>query len=82
MFSMKIQNHIHRLRKFDTNICTEFYYYTLWLYKHIGRINGIGIGLQGLSSNRLHSLIVPFPPFDEQKRIVAKLKELLSVLDE
>ena len=80
-YDMRIQNHIHRLRRYSTNICTEFYYYLLWLYKQTGRINGIGIGLQGFSSNRVHSLIVPFAPYAEAERVVNVIRQAFSVLD-
>ena len=79
-YDMRIQNHIHRLRRFSTKICTEFYYYLLRLYKQTGRINGIGIGLQGFSSKRVHSLIVPLPPLAEQERIVNQLNELFATM--
>ena len=77
---MRIQNHIHRLRTYIP-IETEFYYFTLYLYKAIGIIAGNGIGLQGLSSNKLHSILVPLPPLTEQKNIVHKIKELLYSLE-
>lgn len=80
-YDMRIQNHIHRLRKYSENICTEFYYYLLWFYKQTDRINGIGIGLQGFSSKRVHSLIVPLPPYDEAVRIVEKITQSFSILD-
>ena len=80
-YGMRIQNHIHRLRGYINDINSYFYYYVMRMYKHSGKINGIGIGLQGLSSNKLHSLIIPLPPLAEQKRIVAKLDELNALLD-
>ncbi len=80
-YDIRIQNHIHRLRKYSANICTEFYYYLLWLYKQSGRIDGIGIGLQGFSSKRVHSLIVPLAPYDEAVRVVEIIKQAISLLN-
>ena len=72
---IRIQNHIHRLRAY-VEVCTEYYYYIFFLYKHAGWIGGKGIGIKGLSANALHSLIFPLPPLHEQQRIVTKLKML------
>ena len=80
-YDMRIQNHIHRLRKYSDSVCTEFYYYLLWLYKQTGRINGIGIGLQGFSSKRVHSLVVPLVPYNEAIRVVEIIKQAFSDLD-
>ena len=77
---MRIQNHIHRLRPF-ANVCVEYFYYIFNLYKGAGWIAGKGIGIQGLSSNALHAIIAPLPPVAEQKRIVAKLEEILPLID-
>jgi len=74
-YDIRIQNHIHRLRAY-TPICTEYYYYLFYLYKHVGWIGGKGIGIQGLSSNALHALLFPLPPIAEQERIVAKIKTI------
>lgn len=58
-YEMRIQNHIHRLRPYVEDICVRFYYYVMMYYKNNGLISGRGIGLQGLSSKRLHSILVP-----------------------
>ena len=76
-YDIRIQNHIHRLRAY-TPICTMFVYYTLYLYKHTGVIGGKGIGIQGLSSNALHKLLLPLPSIAEQKRIVDKVEFVIA----
>ena len=77
---IRIQNHIHRLRAY-AELCTEYYYYIFFLYKHAGWIGGKGIGIKGLSANALHALLFPLPPLHEQQRIVAKLKTFKPFLD-
>ena len=77
---MRIQNHIHRLRPYSS-IIIEYFYYVFYLYKNAGLISGNGIGIQGLSANALHVLKAPLPPLPEQKRIVAKIEELLPYID-
>ena len=74
-YDIRIQNHIHRLRAY-VPVCTEYYYYIFYLYKHVGKIGGKGIGIQGLSANALHSLLFPLPPIEEQQRIVKKISEI------
>ncbi|UWO50145.1 restriction endonuclease subunit S [Eshraghiella crossota] len=77
---IRIQNHLHRLRAYDY-IQTAFYYYVLYAFKLSGKISGNGIGLQGLSSNALHNIIVPVPPIEEQKNIVMSIEKLMLSID-
>ena len=79
-YDICIQNHIHRLRP-KIDLCVPFYYYTLAYLKENNLIGGKGIGLLGLSSNALHKIEMPLPPLTEQQRIVQKIEELFSVLD-
>ena len=79
-YPMCIQNHIHRLRAY-VPVCTRFFYYLLDLYKHAGWIGGKGIGIQGLSSNAIHSLLFPLPPLAEQYRIVDAIDTLQPYTD-
>lgn len=78
---IRIQNHIHRLRPYG-NINCKFYYYIFYLYKINKKINGNGIGLQGLSANTLHSIIVPLPPISEQCKIIEQIDYLFSLIED
>ncbi len=74
---MYIQNHIHRLRAYS-NVCTKYFYYIFFFFKTSGIIGGKGIGIQGLSANTLHNILIPIPPLEEQKRIVEALDNVLA----
>ncbi|MBS6063701.1 MAG: restriction endonuclease subunit S [Peptostreptococcaceae bacterium] len=76
---IRIQNHIHRLRGYDS-LSNRFYYYVLYLWKFQERIGGHGIGLQGLSSKALHNIFVPLPPIREQFAIVEKLDLIFNYI--
>lgn len=80
--NIMIQNHLHRLRPIANEIHTSLYYHVFRLYKYKDLIGGKGIALQGFSSKSLHQLVIPLPPANEQKHIVAKIEELYSVLDD
>ena len=77
---MRIQNHIHKLRPY-VKVNSQFFSYVFYLYKASGLIGGKGIGIKGLSTNAIHIIKIPLPPLEEQKRIVAKIEELLPQID-
>jgi len=85
-YDIMLQNHIHRLRP-KTELCIRYYYYVLWFLKKSDyfTLAGKGIGLQGLSSNALHNIDVPFPSEPEQKEIVnfldKKCSEINTMID-
>lgn len=78
-YDIRIQNHIHRLRPL-IDISVNFYYLIFFLYKNSNSIEGRGIGLQGLSANRLKSLIVPLPPYKEQLKIVDAINKVFGLV--
>ena len=78
-YDIRIQNHIHRLRPL-IDISVNFYYLIFFLYKNSNSIEGRGIGLQGLSANRLKSLIVPLPPYKEQLKIVDAVNKIFGLV--
>ncbi|MBQ6398782.1 MAG: restriction endonuclease subunit S [Clostridia bacterium] len=79
-YDICFQNHIHRLRPY-LPLIEEFYYYIFRFYRENGFIKAKGTAMPGLSSIVLHQLIIPLPPLAEQKRIVAKLEELLPLCE-
>lgn len=76
------QNALHRVR-FYGQIVPNFYLYVLHLYKGIGIISKYckGVTIKHLVQNALYAMPLPLPPVAEQKRIVAKIEELLPYLD-
>lgn len=79
-YSMRIQNHIHKLRPYY-KLSIDFYYNVLFLYKNSGLIGGKGIGIQGLSSNALHNIFIPLPSYNEQLNIVNTTNRLIDYLN-
>ena len=79
-YDICLQNHVHRLRPCINGIC-EYVYYFIYLLKESNNLASVGTAMPGLSANRLKGLLLPFPPLSEQKRVVAKLSELLPLLE-
>ena len=79
-YDICLQNHIHRLRPCVSGIC-EYVYYFIYLLKESNNLASVGTAMPGLSANRLKGLLLPFPPLSEQRRIVAKLAELLPQIE-
>ena len=79
-YDMCFQNHIHRLRSY-VKVEEKYFYYVFRLYRETGMMKSQGTAMPGLSSKVLHELTIPLPPLAEQKRIVAKLEELLPLCE-
>ena len=78
-YDICLQNHVHRLRPCVNGIC-EYVYHFIYLLKESNNLASVGTAMPGLSANRLKGLLLPLPPLPEQKRIVAKLEELLPLI--
>jgi type I restriction enzyme S subunit len=64
------------------------YYLVIWLNSPIGREKcsantyGVGHSQGNLNLSLINNFVIPLPPFNEQKRIVAKVRQLLILCDE
>ena len=77
------QNHIHRARFY----CDIDPYYAYRFFEKLnatGEINQYrqGVGISNMSGKVLASIVLPFPPLAEQKRIVARIDQLMARCDE
>ncbi len=77
------QNHVHRAR-FFCDIDPFFVYRFFEKLNFSGEINQYrkGVGISNMSGKALASIVLPLPPLEEQKRIVAKVDQLMVLCDE
>ncbi|SDW21127.1 restriction endonuclease subunit S [Nitrosomonas communis] len=77
------QNHIHRAR-FYRHVDPYFVYRFFEKLNATGEINQHrkGVGISNMSSKALASIVFPFPPLPEQRRIVGRIDQLMARCDE
>lgn len=80
-YDICLQNHVHRLRPLY-NGASEYVYYIMYLLKESNQIDSVGTAMPGLSAGKLKMIPFPLPPLSEQKRIVAKIEELMPLVEE
>ena len=73
---MYYQNALHRIR-FYCGLIPMFYKYVFELYRNIGYIVGQGQTIKHFTYESMKSIVFPVPPITEQRRIVAKIEEIL-----
>lgn len=67
---------------FDRSISIEYVYYMLTSYKQRMNATASKVAQSNLSLAKISSLVFPFPPVEEQQRIVNQLNELMPSIDE
>ena len=87
-FILKIQGCIHDgwllIRTPKNLVYKEFLYY-MFLSDYTKKVfseAASGAVVQNLNADKVRSLLFPFPPLNEQKRIVTKVDELMKLCDE
>ena len=76
------QNALHRIRCKE-GVLNYYILYLLWHYKLNGTIDYLckGVTIKHFTQTVMNKLDILLPPFEEQKRIVAKIENLFTQLD-
>jgi type I restriction enzyme S subunit len=81
-FDICFQNHIHRVR-FLAGIDPYFGFRFFRKLDYTDEISNYrkGVGISSMSGKTLSTIVFPLPPLAEQKRIVAKIDQLMALCD-
>lgn len=81
-YDISFQNHVHRARFFGEidPYFVQRYFEKLNATGEIERYRK-GVGISNMAGKALASIPIPLPPLAEQKRIVAKVEELMALCD-
>ena len=84
---IRLCGHLRRYKKIVKKtyiIYTKFLYYWLNSFSFINqvKIDVGGTAYNALTIDMLKNYLIPLPPLEEQKRIVAKIEELLPFCDQ
>lgn len=72
---------IIRLVNMDLRFWVHFVIISAYIQQKIMDVQ-VGVSREGLSAEKIKNFIIPLPPLAEQKRIVAKIEELLPYCDQ
>jgi type I restriction enzyme S subunit len=82
-YEISFQNHVHRARFYGriSPYYVQRYFEKLNATEEINKYRK-GVGISNMSGKALASIPIPLPPLAEQKRIVAKVDELMALCDQ
>lgn len=76
-----LNQRVCRILFFSKDYDEKFFFYCLQPYLDAVNAETSSVTVKHLSSETIKEIPLPFPPLNEQKRIVAKIEELFSELD-
>jgi type I restriction enzyme S subunit len=81
-YEISFQNHVHRARFYGgvNPYFVQRYFEALNVTGEIDKFRK-GVGISNMSGKALASIVLPLPPLAEQKRIVARVDELMALCD-